>query len=299
MNSIGFGLIEGKIDETPYPDNADEEFIKVVDELWEYVVELDPESVCINLECCSHFTTTWMSNMNRLLRKLLDRGHLIMVSDFALKGLIKNWEEEHLGPKAFIQVGKTGSPIHLRFLSYQLLECASAQLQKVAELCENGEAELHTLSGTILYGLNPNRETTDIYQVEVLTVAVEDYGLQDSGDENDDPKTRLNNCLVELGDHRGLPSHVALHYSNGGILLVSSGHWIELSKLDVSEAAFHQIAMGYGSGYYETVTTELNGYSGEEKKSKMQSYAATFVQQSAPAKYSKKKVQSKSQTQDY
>merc|ERR1711879_234903 len=84
------------------------------------------------------------------------------------------------------------------------------------------------MGGTILYTVNPTRSTTNLYDLKVLTVVTEcDDGLRMP----DDMK-----CSVGEGDDikRGAAGHVTLTYASGGQLVTSSGHWIELKKIDTS-----------------------------------------------------------------
>jgi len=75
-----------------------------------------------------------------------------------------------------------------------------------------------------------------------------------------------------------------LHYATGGRLLVSAGHWMELSRLDVSAESLLRVAeSNYGSLISEQISSELsNAKDGQERERVVQGYAAQFVQQSAP-----------------
>lgn len=57
-----------------------------------------------------------------------------MFSDFSLKALIKEWDENVLGPNPFEKVGETSTPIKLKFDKQTLLDSPSSQLQAVAQL---------------------------------------------------------------------------------------------------------------------------------------------------------------------
>lgn len=62
---------------------------------------------------------------------VLDKGHMVMFSDFSLKALIKNWDSKLLGPNPFVKTGQTSSAFELRFKADELKQCPSAQLQIV------------------------------------------------------------------------------------------------------------------------------------------------------------------------
>ena len=68
--------------------------------------------------------------------------------------------------------------------------------------------------------VNSKRQTTDIYDLKVLTIA--------SSIKADEKST------CKIGDKKGAAGHVLLTYKSGGNLLVSMGHWIELMKIDTS-----------------------------------------------------------------
>jgi len=40
-----------------------------------------------------------------LIQLALHRKHMVMFSDFALKALIGDWSEQHLGPNPFVNIG--------------------------------------------------------------------------------------------------------------------------------------------------------------------------------------------------
>jgi hypothetical protein len=52
-----------------------------------------------------------------------------------------------------------------------LQDCPSAQLQFVGEMAESGKVNVQGIGGTILYSVNQQRKPTDLYSLEVLTVA--------------------------------------------------------------------------------------------------------------------------------
>lgn len=42
----------------------------------------------------------------KFLRKMLDRGHMCMFSDFSLKALVAQWKDKYeLGPNPFVKTG--------------------------------------------------------------------------------------------------------------------------------------------------------------------------------------------------
>jgi hypothetical protein len=91
----------------------------------------------------------------------------------------------------------------------------------VARLSVTDEISVNVLGGTIMFAVNQRREKTDKYSLEVLTIASNFPA----------PESHLS---CEINGNKGLPSHVLLSYANGGQILTSMGHWIELMKIDTS-----------------------------------------------------------------
>merc|ERR1711964_465939 len=103
---------------------------------------------------------------------------MVMCSDFSLRALIKQWDETKLGANPFMELpfGCSGN-MKLGFDTEVLKGCASAQLQKVGEMSEDGTAVMHAQSNTILYTLkNAHQRHTGSAQVDVLTVVSEFNG---------------------------------------------------------------------------------------------------------------------------
>lgn len=72
----------------------------------ESVKKVDPDCVVINWECCGGYSGESFQEGNDLLfkfvKKVVDKGHMCMFSDFSLKALVKNWKEKYeLGPNPF------------------------------------------------------------------------------------------------------------------------------------------------------------------------------------------------------
>merc|ERR1739845_111941 len=96
----------------------------------------------------------------------------------------------------------------------------------------------------------------------------------------------------EVGAHRGWAGHVLLTYPSGGQLLASAGHWVELSRLDVTTADLLQAAASFGAAYQAEVRSSLASCgSVEEQRRTVQAYSSRMVQQSSPCSYSMPLVQ--------
>ena len=68
--------------------------------------EVDPDCVVFNWECCQAYVkSTFPEGGNEvfcLLKKVINKGHMCMFSDFSLKALIADWDEKYeLGPNPF------------------------------------------------------------------------------------------------------------------------------------------------------------------------------------------------------
>jgi hypothetical protein len=188
--------------------------------------------------------------------------------------------------------------LQLRFNPAGLKECPSAQLQTLGKLCEEtSSATIHALGGTIAYTVKDkvakSKAATNAYQMEVLTVAAELSGLAIPRDK-----------LSKVGAHTGAAGHVLLTYNKaadasaaaaaaagapgGGRLLASCGHWIELSKLDVSEEALIRITVAeLGEDEGLRLRTELEAQdSPYERAQFLQTSATSCVQRQSCTTYS-------------
>ena len=86
---------------------------------------------------------------------------------------------------------------------------------------------------------------------------------------------------------KGLAGHVVLSYKNGGKILTSCGHWVELVKLDVTkESLLLHAERNYGKDYAMNLEKEISSYACDEDRwEKIRSTANCEVQKRAPCKY--------------
>jgi len=162
-----------------------------------------------------------------------------------------------------------------------LKECASAQLQKIGELCEKGCAVVHAMDGTIAYGIDVEKADNDMYSLDVLSVITETFDLSVNNVDQ--------NYLTSIGNYNGLAGHVVLKYRSGGVLLLSAGHWVELSRIDVNEEVLFKVSSSYttsySSEYNESMTMDINSSStAQERKKKSMTYSIKYIQSSVPCK---------------
>jgi len=233
-------------------------------------------NITVNFECCSGYSRDRFgksaSDILQLTKLILDEGHLVMFSDFSLKALINDWDESLLGPKAFIATGSFRDNFTLRFDPKSLKQCTLGQLQTVGELgSEEGRAVIKALPNTICFSLSDDAKISSEYTVEVLTVQNE-WG--DSSIELPEKDT------VTIGEHTGAIGHAILTYPSGGQLVVQSGHWIELSRLDVSsiDAIIETGRLKYGDDYADSVKADLESCKTvEERGRRSQRYVKGYV----------------------
>eukprot|EP00930_Biecheleria_cincta_P080965 TRINITY_DN694_c0_g1_i2.p1 TRINITY_DN694_c0_g1~~TRINITY_DN694_c0_g1_i2.p1 ORF type:complete len:624 (-),score=91.78 TRINITY_DN694_c0_g1_i2:199-2070(-) len=246
------------------------------------VTEVQPDSVVFNWECCSGCCGEHFQNgavVMNLVKHLLDRGHMVMFSDFSLKALIKEWRDDLLGLNPFIKVSEFGGTFQLRFDPAMLQGCPSAQLQKLGELASDGKAHLHAMGGTIAFSVDWTKADCSAYSCQVLTVM-----SQTNGQPVDAPVSQ-HSC--EVGGHRGWAGHVLLSYPSGGRLIASAGHWVELTHLDVNEADLLRAAASYGAAFSNEVRASMSScVSDADRQRTIQTYSSQMVQQSSPACYS-------------
>jgi hypothetical protein len=256
--------------------------------------EVDPDSVVFNWECCSECSDGGFANTALVLRAvelLLSRGHTLMFSDFSLKALLGVWRgakaPASLGPCPLVKLGDFGTNFELRFSAPALQACGSAQLERVGDLCENGEATVRAMGGTIAYTVDGDVLSQAPYTAEVLTVVTAFEGA---------PALRKYENKLQggrvcaIGSHRGAAGHVRLRYPNGGSLLLSCGHWVELVKLDVTAERLVQVAeQEYGVLRSREMAQELAASAPAARAALMQKYAKDIVMQSSPGTYTKQK----------
>jgi len=234
----------------------------------------DADCVVFNWECCSCCSNTGFAKQRKetleLMKLILDRGNMVMCSDFSLKALIKDWKEEYFGPNPFTNIGEFGGSFKIHFDPKKLAECPSTQLQTVGELCEKGTADVHAMAGTIAYAINYANTDHSHYNMEVLTVAT-----------NQGPCKA--NTPSKINKISGNPAHVLLTYPSGGKILTSAGHWVELMKLDVSYENLLKVAEErYGSSYMSKMVDDIGASSGAVRQEKMKMWSKNVVMQSQP-----------------
>lgn len=278
--SLNYAHLEAVIN----PASAVSPLLEVITDLHQSIAQVEPESVVFNFECCSACSERGFmespQSLMPLLQWILSNKYTAMFADFSMKSLINDWNSSILGPNPFINLGGCSGSINLSFDAHTLKECSIAQLETVGQMSDGGKAVLHALAGTIVYSID-SEVSSDLYSIEVLTIVEKAGGFNSSGV----PESKL----AVIGDNKGTVGHAVLKYSAGGRIVTSAGHWMELSKIDVTEdGVLRTLALQYGEAECSAFQAQLSSCTSEiEKDSFIQSASKMMVMKSAPCKYSK------------
>ena len=244
---------------------------------------VDYKDIVFYWECCSkccsnnYSVTTSRYHIGQesvqLIAYLIKvRKMMVMCADFSLKGLIADWDTDMLGPNPFVELGETSTKLSLKFEQQTLLESKSAQLENVGKLSETGTAVIGVMPGTIVYSVVPVTDAP--FSTNVLTVTEADAEIP-------------NQCVTVDGKHTGTAGHVMLNFNEGGTLLVSNGHFIELSRLDTSVARLLDVAtQEFGYEYSAGLEANLNSLSGAKKNAALQREVSRMVSGAPPCQRS-------------
>jgi hypothetical protein len=93
---------------------------------------------------------------------------------------------------------------------------------------------------------------------------------------------------TSIGERDGYIGHATLTYPSGGILLVSTSHWIEISRIHADhDSTLYAIQMQFGIGYREMIEIDLAAADADsERDAIIQRAAQQLIQSSAPSSYS-------------
>jgi len=254
------------------------------------ILQVDPAAVVFNWECCSAcscegFAASGNSQIEiDLIHAAVQKGYMVMCSDFALKALISKWDVAKFGPNPFVNLGTCCGEMSLTFDSELVAACPSAQLKTAVELIGDGEAILHCQPETIVYGLAHGAiKATTAYSVDVLTVVT---GVTSRTAPPHHQRQVDAGCSV--AGRQGTAGHVLLRYPTGGCILASAGHWMELVKLDVSEDRLLEAAQReYGQQFSDQLQQQWAAAPTAEARYQVtQSVASQMVQSTVPCTYS-------------
>ena len=211
------------------------------------VLSVDGDCFLLNLECCGCCSESGFrvqaaddkAALWELLEFAIQRGSMAMASDFSLKAMIADWNENVLGPNPFVRKEREcGQSFELSFDPEVLKACPSAQLAAVGELCEkDAKAVSHAMSGTVVFGLAEPAPATTAFQLQTLSKVSSIDGARNTD--------------------ASVVGHAILEYPSGGLFLASMGHWIELARLDVSQESVLRAADGVSAEYGAQVRTQM------------------------------------------
>lgn len=138
--------------------------MNLIAKLGKDILAVDKECVVFNWECCSDCNDTQFGGISSVVMDFttfaIEKGWMSMFSDFSLKALVGNWkgsQNDKLGTNPFKKIGEIHSEMTLHFDPFTLEDCPSDQLQKVGKLCENGQAKVHAMSGTIAQSVDKTK----------------------------------------------------------------------------------------------------------------------------------------------
>lgn len=260
-------------------DNNDDMF----KDLKTCISQVESSSVVFNFECCSFcsedgFNEEQGAAVMNLLHWVIKNRYQAMFGDYSLKGLIRDWSENLLGPNPFVMLGTTSTKLSLRFEPDTLKNSSNAQLRNVGDMCESGNAIVNVMCGTIVFTVSHNRPATELYDLEVLTICSPSNITYEETD------------MLEIGQYTGTAGHVTLKYNNGGSILVSAGHWIELCNLHGAseESVLRSCGMQLGVEEQRMMESELRSAASScEREVVVQRRAQQVVMSSAPCMYSR------------
>ena len=201
--------------------DANSEVAEIIQEMLHCRRQVDADSFVINFECCSGcscqgFAPSAAGPVQQLLAWMIREKHTTMFADYSLKSLIADWSSSVLGPNPFVNLGVTDQTLELQFNPEKLLESPNTQLQNLGRMCNKGKAYINVLPSTIVFTVNPSKAKTSKYELEILSI------VNPSGD----------NVELNAKGTTGTVGHAILRYASGACILVSAGHWIELTHLD-------------------------------------------------------------------
>jgi hypothetical protein len=276
-------------------------FIQLCKELIEDISQVDSNCVLFNYECCSTCDDGKVTqdpyplDIISMTKHCLDKGYMVMFSDFAVKMLIKIWNEDILGPNPLVNIGECSGNVKLEFDTKVLKDSPSKQLQMVGELSDKGIANVHALGGTIVIGHDMGKLSNANFNFSVLTYVTssskEDYfSDSEEGEKKEAKDKELTDYRLLFNEKNASVGHAMFKYPSGGVIIVSATHWIELNKLDVSEDNLKVVAKcNYGSDYDDDIRSIERERSVGRKRVKLSKLANRFVQQSVPCKENKRK----------
>merc|ERR1712232_212039 len=141
------------------------------------------------------------------------------------------------------------------------------------------------MGSTIVYTVNPNHKKTDLYDLKVLTV-VTDCGCEIPDNMKCAVGEHSGWWPFSQGQRTGAAGHVTLTYAEGGQLVTSMGHWIELTRINttldsVMRCAEHNFGLEESSKFRSEYALQRTD---EDREMTLQKWSNRMVSQSAPTR---------------
>jgi len=246
-----------------------------------------PFAVAFNWESCGECGKFGFGDNDAsmgLIAVLLEKGHMVMVSDNSLKALIADWKEPTLGPCPFVNVGGFNDKMKISGSCQTLQDCKSNQLQVMGHLASSGTVSLGSGDGTICVAIDADVVSNNAYQIELLTVLTEVGSAIESAMPNITNLASLPpNLVSKVGTHQGLVGHAMLTYPSGGCLSVTCAQWADLSDFEVKEDAFFQVcAELHDEDYCQRLKDKFGQMAQADKAKFLQDKSAKLIQENAP-----------------
>jgi len=223
-------LILKKFKQETLPSEVSSTDVSLLNELFENIDAVEPEAVVFNYECCQvlsqhQYRFPYIDITYELTKVLIDRKSMVMFAHYSIMALVNTWDSNRLGTAPFVSIGNGSGNLCLKFKPKTLIDCPSAQLQRVGELCDNGTC---LVNGYTCYSVDQKKiGSHQDYSLEILTYITNEVGTVNH-------KSLSDNLISSIDGEKSVPCHTILTYPSGGVLLASNAHWLDLSNLDVS-----------------------------------------------------------------
>jgi hypothetical protein len=240
------GVIDGLI--RVFHGSSKDDLSKIETQLSDDIAEAT--DTVLNFECCGSlgsggFKTVDNDLVMELVNTVLERGGLVLFSDFSLKALINAWKPEFWGPIPFVNMGSCSGHVKIRFDPKVLQQCPLGQLRAVGDLCANSSKEEEDISvagvnamiNTIVYGLSPEAMKASEYSIQVLTIVTDMKCYSHARTLSPKDKDKVH----QIGEYAGCLGHALLTFPGGGQMLTSAVHWKDLLNMHISVDAMEKM----------------------------------------------------------
>lgn len=254
------------------------------------------DSVMVYFECCSflenikfHFTEKCIELIEYFI---FNKKYLVLCADFSLKCLINDWNEEKFGKTPFSGYSslKKGT-IDISFKKEKFINSGLRQFKVLGELVDHnkqtGKILLKVLEDTISFKINNTQD--DKYTIDILSIITEktDDKYDNINHSNKKQKTNniINNTLNTLSNactlcnvnenkvndelvinEDSLVAHAIINFKDGGKLLLSNGHFSELSRINCSDESLETtITSVFGSSYLNNYKKKIENAETQEQ----------------------------------